>query len=144
MPIIPSSIIALDVGAKRVGVASASLIARLPRPLTTLTQDENFFSELQKLIDSEEPAAIVVGLPRGLDGQHTAQTVASENFVDKLRQHTDLPVHFQDEALTSVKAKDELEARRKPYQRGDVDALAATYILSDFLADPRNTQELKT
>jgi RNase H-fold protein (predicted Holliday junction resolvase) len=44
---------------------------------------------------------------------------------------------MQDEAVTSKRAEAELEARGKPYQRGDIDALAATYILEDFLAGHR-------
>ena len=40
---------------------------------------------------------------------------------------------MQDEALTSHHAEEELEARGKPYERGDIDALAATYIVQDWL-----------
>jgi putative Holliday junction resolvase len=126
--------LALDVGEQRVGVAVASLTARLPRPLVTLNRDNTFFKELQNIIEIENIEALAVGLPRGLDGQHTAQTRAVEAFTDELRKHCELPVHFQDEAVTSKQAEAELEARGKPYARGDIDALAATYILEDFLA----------
>ncbi len=42
---------------------------------------------------------------------------------------------MQDEAVTSKHAEAELESRGKPYERGDIDALAATYILQDWLAE---------
>ena len=132
-----SSILALDVGDARVGVAVASLIARLPRPLTTLKNDDSVFEEILRLASSEDTGLIVVGLPRGLDGQHTKQTESAEAFAHQLGQHVSLPVHLQDEALTSRKAEAELEARGKPYDKGDIDALAATYILEDFLRDYR-------
>jgi len=135
MPTTLSSILALDVGTKRVGVAVASLAARLPRPLITLARGDNFFEELRQTANKEDISAIVVGLPRGLDGQHTPQTESTEKFVDQLRREIDLPVHLQDEALTSKKAEAELEARGGPYDREAVDALAATYILEDFLAE---------
>jgi putative Holliday junction resolvase len=126
----------LDVGDRRVGVAVASLAARLPRPLTTLLRDDdkNFFQELQTVIKAENVEALVVGFPRGQAGQPTAQTGTIEAFADELRRHCGLPVHFQDESVTSKQAEAELEARGKTYQRGDIDALAATYILEDFLA----------
>jgi putative Holliday junction resolvase len=135
MPATHNSILALDVGAKRVGVAVASLAARLPRPLTTLDRSEAFFDELQKIIAAESIGAIVIGLPRGLDGQHTEQTKATEAFVTQLKAQIDLPIRMQDEALTSKKAKAELEAKRAPHSKGDIDALAATYILEDFMAE---------
>jgi RNase H-fold protein (predicted Holliday junction resolvase) len=47
-------------------------------------------------------------------------------------------VVFQDEALTSRKAESELNKRGKPYAKGDVDALAATYILEDYLTQQEN------
>jgi putative Holliday junction resolvase len=137
-------ILSLDVGGKRVGVAVASLIARLPRPLTTLEQSETFFDDLANIVESEDIGAIVVGFPRGLSGQHTQQTSTIEDFTKQLRQHFDLPIHFQDEALTSQKAEEELEARGAAYKKGDIDALAATYILDDFLTDHQNLEGVTT
>lgn len=138
----PNSVLALDVGGRRVGVAVASLEARLPRPLTTLLHDDNFASELAKIVESESIMALIVGLPRGLDGQETQQTVAIANFTKELKAKFDLPVHFQDEAVTSKQAEAELQARSKPYQRSDVDALAATYILEDWLAVQKESHEV--
>jgi putative Holliday junction resolvase len=153
------SVLALDVGAKRIGLALASLEARLPRPLTTLLWDdgndgtgeaakhvgaskqkndsnkEGFFAQLAGIIEAEGVGALVVGLPRGLQGQHTAQTGAVERFTETLREHTELPIYLQDEALTSRQAEAELQARGKVYDRGAIDALAATYILEDFLTE---------
>lgn len=133
MPQTHRSIIGLDVGAKRIGVAVASLQARLPRPLTTLIWDDSFFDNLKEIITTEDAGAIVVGLPRGLDGQETSQTYEIRAFNQELQQHVDLPMFQQDEAVTSRMAEEELEARGKDYSKADIDALAATYILQDFL-----------
>lgn len=141
MSITPSSVLALDVGARRVGVAVATVQARLPRPLITLIQDETFFDTLESIIEVEGVQAVVVGFPRGMQGQHTAQTDAIEGFVEQLKQHVPLPIHMQDEAMTSKHAEAELKARGKTYDRGDIDALAATYILDDFLQEHPNIAE---
>ena len=129
----PSSILGLDVGEKRIGVAVASLEARLPRALRTVER-ARFFDELPAMVDEEGASQLVVGLPRNLSGQATAQTRSTEAFVTELRSHTALPITLQDEALTSKQAEAELRARGKTYERGDIDALAAVYILEDFLA----------
>jgi putative Holliday junction resolvase len=134
------SVLGLDVGGKRVGVAVASLAARLPRPLTALERGDTFLDDLRNIADTEEAEALILGLPRGLDGQNTGQTGETETFADSLRQHFDLPIYFQDEALTSKQAEEELQARGKPYARGDIDALAATYILQDWLASQREAK----
>lgn len=131
----PKTLLALDVGSKRVGVAVATAAARLPRPLTTLQRGDNFWTELRALIDNEQADELVVGLPRGLDGQQTAQTAATETFIDELKREIRLPIHRQDEALTSHKAEAELQGRGGPATKGDIDALAATYILEDYLTE---------
>ncbi|HUY85280.1 MAG TPA: Holliday junction resolvase RuvX [Candidatus Dormibacteraeota bacterium] len=131
----------MDVGDRRVGIAAATLEAGLARPLTTLRQDEGFPAALEQIVKNENAEALVVGLPRGLDGQVTAQTQAAEAFANDLRErYADLTVYLQDEAVTSKKAEAELEARGKPYQRADIDALAATYILEDWLAERRQKE----
>jgi len=131
------SVLALDVGDKRVGVAVASLAARLPRPLTTLINDAQIWEELKKLAADEGVGQFVVGLPRGLEGQATAQTAAAQLFADELAEKLGVPVHLQDEAVTSRQAEAELEARGKPYERDDIDTLAAVYILQDWLDETR-------
>jgi len=139
MPTTLKSVLALDVGSKRVGVAVASLQARLPRPLVTLSADDKLFAQLAAIVRREEVGRLVVGLPRGLDGQQTAQTESTLTFTKTLQSHFDLPIDMQDEALTSKHAEEELSKRGKPYQPADIDALAATYILEDWL---REHQEL--
>jgi putative Holliday junction resolvase len=134
MPI-TNSVLGLDVGEKRVGVAVASLEARLPRPLATLSRDDNFFAALQEIIDNNGATALVVGLPRNLEGESTRQTADVEDFVTQLIQHSKLPLQLVDEAVTSKKAEAELDAKGKPYVKGDIDSLAATYILDDYFKE---------
>ncbi len=129
------TIIALDVGERRIGVAVANMAARLPSPLSTLARGESSFRQIQDLIYEHDTVALVVGLPRGLDGQHTKQTIAVEEFKAALEHYVNVPVYWQDEALTSKQAEAELEARRKPYKKEDIDALSANYILEDFMRD---------
>lgn len=64
------SIIALDVGSRRVGVALANTVARLASPLTTIDRKtSDVWSLLGKIIDENKVDIIVIGLPRGMSGQ---------------------------------------------------------------------------
>lgn len=132
MPPDNQSIIALDYGEKRIGVAIASIDAKLASPLTTLTNDFNILVNLKHLIDSEKVGLIVVGYPRNMSGQRTNQTDAVDQFIDGLKG-LNVPIETQDESLTSVEAEAELREREKYYSKADIDSLAATYILEDYL-----------
>jgi putative transcription antitermination factor YqgF len=126
-------LLALDVGSVRVGVARARSDVRIAQPLTTLAYGEEIYNEISRLARQEGAVLLVVGWPRNLNSEATDQTRFVEEFVVKLKAQLDLPVQLQDEALTSQKAEAELQARKRPYQKADVDALAATYILEDYL-----------
>ncbi|HSX34125.1 MAG TPA: Holliday junction resolvase RuvX [Candidatus Saccharimonadales bacterium] len=130
-----STLLALDVGTKRIGVALSDLSVRLPHPLTTLQAENDPMQQVGDLASRESAVGLVIGLPRGLDGQETAQTQLVRSFAEELKAHVDLPQYWQDEAVTSRQAEEELKSRGKPYQKGDIDALSATYILEDFLRD---------
>jgi len=129
-----ATILGLDVGTVRIGVAVARHDVRIAQPLTTLTVGESDSMErLAALAREQQAGMFVVGWPRGLQGQSTGQTHSTEAFAERLRQVSGLPVVLQDEALTSQRAETELQQRGKPFAKADVDALAATYILEDYL-----------
>lgn len=133
-----SSILALDVGSKRIGVAVASLEARLAHPLVTLPNNDSFVPKLQQLIAEHQAKTVVAGLPRNLSGDDTPQTVYVRQFVEQLQQSIDVPFVWQDEAATSLKAESELERRGKRYTKEDIDSLSAAYILEDYLGGNTN------
>ena len=133
MPATTINILALDVGERRIGVAAANTMARLARPLGTLINEETVWPELTKLVESEDVKLIVIGLPRSLDSADTAQTRYVRSFADEVAHKLVVNTVFQDEALTSRQAEAELRSRGKHFAKGDIDALAATYILDDYL-----------
>lgn len=127
-------ILALDVGEKRIGAALASPVAKLPRPHSFISNDTNVWKNIEQLIADEEVSTVVIGLPRSLESNDTAQTRWVRDFASELEEKMGVTVAFQDEALTSRKAEAELRANGKHFSKGDIDALAATYILEDYLA----------
>lgn len=124
--------LALDVGAARIGVALANDVARIASPLPALENNQDFCDRLRELTAEHHIDQVIVGWPRGLNGQETDQTRYVESFIERL-DVCGIPVVKQDEALTSVQAEAELKSRGKPFAKGDIDSLSAVYILEDFL-----------
>lgn len=113
------------------GLALARLDIKIAQPLLTLTNDATFDERLAAIIREQSVTTVVVGLPRGLEGQDTAQTATVKRFAAEhlSTYHT----VFQDEALTSKLAEAELARKQLRYTKEQVDALAACYILGDYL-----------
>ncbi len=116
----PKTILGLDVGRAWIGVARASTVVRLAEPLKTIKTGEAE-TEIKKMIDDYDAVAVVVGLPRNLDGHDTHQTKWSRQWAEQLKSQLKLPVYLIDEALTSQDA-DHSEA--------------AARILQDWLDQP--------
>lgn len=126
------TLIALDVGEKRIGVAVADDSVRIAVPFTTIEVNGEEVTEIAQLVASEHANIIVVGYPRNQKGEPTAQTNYVENFTKQL-EDIGAKIVFQDESLTSVIAEQRLISQKKPYTKGDIDAQAASIILQDYL-----------
>lgn len=128
-----TNIIALDVGDKRIGVARASHLARIPESLDSIENTDVVWQKLQKIMTDYNANAIVVGLPRNLDGNETQQTTKVRKFASNLQKKINLPIYLQDEALTSSMARTKLKSLKQKFTKGAVDSEAAAIILEDFL-----------
>lgn len=120
-------LIGLDLGQSKTGLARASSVARLAEPVKTIPTTE-VIDELKHMAEGGELNAIIVGLPRNLNGEDTDQTRWVRDWVERAK--AELPqTHFywQDEALTS-----QLASKRDAKGQSE-DALAASIILQDFL-----------
>ena len=127
-------IIGLDVGAKRIGVAKADSSVRIAVPVGFVNVDGSEWQEIARIARLNNTNLFVLGLPRSNEGNETAQSQFVRNFAVELQKHIpEAKIAFQDESLTSVVAEERLKSRGKAYQRGDIDAEAATVILQDFL-----------
>jgi putative Holliday junction resolvase len=125
-----SDILGLDLGLKRTGVARINLIAKIAEPLQPIQMDStNLISEVQKLIAEHNACAVVVGLPRGLNGQETEQTAWAMKITAELEDALEEPVFSIDEALTTKFAEDRANTGES------VDSVAAGILLEDFVGE---------
>ncbi len=126
-------ILGLDIGERRIGVALADSALRIATPLTTLTVDGTELVRLQTLLLEHGITDIVVGLPRNMAGQETAQSRRVKEFGSYRLEAFGLPIMFQDESTTSLMAEQRLKDRKKPFHKAIIDAEAAAIILQDYV-----------
>jgi putative Holliday junction resolvase len=131
--------IGLDVGERRIGVGRINEFAKISEALDVINTENTEVLESIKLIISEHQAdGVVVGLPRGLDGQETDQTKYCIEFAHSLKPAITIPVYMIDEAGTSL-AADERISKSNEISR---DSVAAAILLEDFVSHT-NKQELE-
>ena len=127
-------IIGLDVGEKRIGVAKVDSSTRIAIPVGFVLVDGSEWQEIAKIARINSTSLFVLGLPRSNEGNETKQTLYVRDFARKLaREVPGAKIRFQDESLTSIEAEKRLKSRKKPYEKGDIDAEAASIILQDFV-----------
>jgi putative Holliday junction resolvase len=140
--VVTGRILAVDVGARRVGLAISDASRTLARPLETLTVAnsadavDRVARRIEELDQEDEGlATIVVGMPSRLDGTPTPQTAHVLAFIALLKTRTALPIATEDERLTSREAESRLARREKDWRKrkAQIDAVAASVFLQDYL-----------
>ena len=131
-------LLALDLGARRVGVAVGDELRVSVRPLQPLPRAswKKLLKEIAELCRSFDAVGVVVGLPLKLDGTEGDAAREARRVARNLSLSLNLPVHLQDERLTSRDAERSLRAAgvSESEVSARVDSEAAALILSDFLA----------
>ncbi len=127
-------LIGLDVGTKRIGVAKADSSTKIAVPDGFVNVNGQEFAEIARIARMYNTSTFVVGLPRNNSGEETKQSAYARNFARQLAMSIpNTRIYFQDESLTSVEAERRLKERKKNFQKGEIDAEAASIILQDFL-----------
>lgn len=130
-------LIALDIGGKRIGVAVSDRLGFSCRGLTCLFRnDKGWTKQVSKLVAEYGVQALVVGLPKNMDGSEGAQAQDCRQAAAELADNIDLPITFQDERLSTWTAKERLFAQglNEKKVRAKLDQTAAAVFLEDFIA----------
>jgi putative holliday junction resolvase len=132
----------IDFGTKRIGLAVGEDHGFGATPLATLLRSrsrDHDLSEVVRLATKEHCEAIVLGLPLHADGSHSPTALLVERWAAALGEKTTLPIHFQNEFLSSQEAETALSlldySRQKRKEK--IDQVAAVQILESYLDDLR-------
>src|ERR1041385_716400 len=130
-------VLALDLGAKLVGVAISDerLITTKRLPPLKRSNWKKLLQDLRQLLEQFDAQTIVVGLPLSMDGSEGDAAKNVRRLALNLAKSVQQPVYLQDERLTSRAATENLIAEGvKPEEiPALIDGEAAAMILRDFL-----------
>jgi putative Holliday junction resolvase len=131
----------LDIGDRRIGVALSDPEGILASPFTIINRwdESRDIKAITDIISQQQVGQVVVGLPRSLDGSLGRQAEKVKEFTQKLCSHTQVPVEYRDERLTTVMAERLKRAAGSKKSREKVrhDAQAAALILQGYLDEER-------
>lgn len=131
--------LAIDYGNKRTGLAICDAEETIVSPLKVIHGQTDLLKKIKDIVEAENVEAIVLGLPLNMDDSQGPQAKLVFKFADQLKAHIDIPLHFQDERLSTFGAEEKLAAadftRAKKKKR--LDAVAAAQILEAFLEQKR-------
>jgi putative Holliday junction resolvase len=125
----------LDVGDSRIGVALSDPLGIMASPLTIITRrdTEKDIESILAIVRERDVTDIVVGLPLSMDGSQSVQTEKTRDFAAALARRTGVPLHFQDERLSTVEAARLFRQAGKSGPGTRYDAAAAAVILQSYL-----------
>lgn len=134
-------VLALDLGEARIGVAVSDPDRRMAMPAGTIRvagapQD---LRAVAGLVREHGVVEVVVGHPLTMKGTRGEAARRAEEFAEGLRAILDIPVHLEDERLTTVEAARRLRQAGAGggHRRQAIDQASATVILETFLGRSR-------
>ena len=127
--------LAIDYGTKRTGLAICDAAETIASPLIVLYGQKELLNKITEIVETENVDAIVLGLPLNMSGTESSQTKLALKFAEQLKSRLSIPVHFQDERLSSFGAEEKLAPAEftKGKMKKRIDAVAAAEILEAFL-----------
>lgn len=127
------TILAIDPGERRTGIALSDPGAVLARPLTThdRKRDGSLVSLLARLREEHDVEKVLVGLPLTQMAEEGSAARHARRLASEIERALGVPVVLVDERYSSAEAGRILAGRRLPKERRD--AVAAALILQTYL-----------
>ncbi len=136
-------VMGVDYGTKRIGVALSDGLRVAAHPYAVI-EARGAVARLVEIIEAEDVAHVVVGLPTGLGGNEGASATGARALADELRKLIGVPVSMADERFTSKIAERAL--LEGDVSRGDrkerIDKVAAAVMLQAVLDRPGGVESL--
>jgi putative Holliday junction resolvase len=133
------TILAIDYGRKRIGLALSDELGLTARPLAVLprTNRKNTIRFLRDLSRRHNVGLIVVGHPLHLTGEASEMSEEASRFAARLNKELGVRVELMDERLTSWQASQTISATGSSSRRGKpLDDVAAAVLLQEYLDRP--------
>lgn len=130
-------IIAIDPGAKRVGLAMSDPLGVTAQGLETFEtgRGSELIDHLRALVEGSGATTIVVGLPLSMAGGEIEGSGRARSLAAEIQEKLGIEVVLRDERMTSLEAERVLAGGDRRSEKGDVDRLAAVLLLQSYLEE---------
>ena len=128
----------LDLGSRTLGIAVSDATGLIASTYKTIRHQENYdqlLEEVKQLVTELRIDEIVIGFPKDMNKTIGPKGELSIKYKEELEKIVMIPIHLQDERLTTKSATDMLimgNVSRKNRKKV-VDSVAATIILQTYL-----------
>ena len=130
-------ILGIDLGERRIGLAVSDSLGITAQGLKTIQiqKPEDKFIKIMEIIKENKIERLVFGLPKNMNGSLGPQAKKVQEYAQKLGMLANLPIDFEDERLSTVRAEQVLlEANQSRAKRKkSIDRLSAVIILQSYL-----------
>ena len=137
-------ILALDIGTVRIGIATSDIMEIIASAYEVYRRKylKKDVEHIAKIVSDLSVGEIVIGLPLKMDGSEGQSVQMAREFGDELAKLVSVPIHYQDERLSTVTAQKILieSGMRREKRKDKVDSIAATIILQTYLDKKGNSK----
>src|SRR3989338_2332296 len=131
------SLLGIDYGTKKVGLAVSDETETIAMPLAVLPNSPALLGAIGKVVAQRGIVGIVIGESKNLKWQDNPLIKRIHVFADELKKTFTVPITFEPEFFTTVAAKYGSEGKM-------IDASAAALILQSFLDKRHKKKELRS
>ena len=131
----PRSVLSLDIGNKRIGIAGCDPLGISITHLPAIFRKsfEKDLSEFNKICKKRKVEGLVIGNPLDINGQETNQSIKCKNYEIKLATYLKLPVVFINEQCTTIDAMEKFSLKND--KSGRIDSASAAILLQQWLSE---------
>ena len=133
-------ILAIDYGDKHFGLAISDTKGILAQPLDTISISQNrdindVIKDILDIAEEQKAKTILVGMPQEFRDQYKKTTDKIKIFINRLKDHTKIPIITYDESFSTTWAQNMLisSGQTTKKSRRKIDSIAATIFLQEFL-----------
>ncbi len=138
---IPCSVLSLDIGNKRIGIAGCDplgiSITHLPAIFRKTFDDD--LKEFYRICSKRKVQGLIIGNPLDMHGKETKQSIRCKKYGIKLAACLNLPVAFINEHCSTLEAKEKFSLEND--KTGRIDSASAAILLQQWLIEGPNLDD---
>ena len=138
---IPRSVLCLDIGNKRIGIAGCDQLGISITHLPAIFR-KGFKDDLKKfsnICSNRKVEGLIIGNPLDKNGKETSQSILCRKYGIKLALRLKLPLVFINEHCSTVEAEEKFSLKRD--KTGRIDSAAAAILLQQWLIEGPNLDD---